>query len=698
MIRTLARKLFHFRMAAFFFALSILSLLFVVAFIQREHAVYYWDYIGYNYLSNEFSTLLQTSPLKFFTSIFGTIRSDEYNATPIAVPVLISTALGGGRLGYVLSLVLTYHIPLYFLVFLVSWKIFGNNARVSTLLGASMLVLLFFAPHPWLQTLRGFPDICTLVALTIAVRIALCVHVEEKTHVSTMIALGAALYACFLLRRWCGFAMATFYVVYFSVPFFFLKRVGIRKGFATMTKNAAISAGTTLALALVFQHRYIIKFLREDYGYGYSAYWTAMGWRGYLFGHYEAIGPLLLALIALAPVVWLLERAYTRELLFLFLCFAAYPFFIILYSGTGPQHKLPFVLFALFLGLYTLIGLDRLTAAKPRLKQAVLYSTIFLSLFLFGASALPGITANPGVNRILLTNRLRPLRHPGYKDLQRLYKDLDSLVRDTPNRVAILSSDFALNDSLLQFNAGEAVGKAIVRIPNVDKRDALELKLFEADYVVVADPIQYHLRPENQYAIGVPARLILDGEGIGAAYEPIGGEYDLGLGVVGRMYRKQRAPTLAELQDFLGKFPEERKNWPIQVTRTDLFFATMDFTLGDVRGVVEYKRNGRLIMRPGETSPTIVTFRDHGVATCTVEVSVPPSGRSRSSRTSPGEEEMRIAFSVDGQEREFRVMKTGEKHAFVLDLRGSAEFSITVSGLEFSINSYADMGFSLGFE
>lgn len=695
-LQTMIRKILHYRIAAVFSLCALILILFVIAFIQREHAIYFWDTVGFNDFANEFSSLLN-SPQRFASRLWNTIRNYEYNATPIVLPSLIVAALGGGRLGYIISLVLTYHLPLYLLVFFVSWKYFSATRRVPTLLGATILVVLFTTVHFWRLTLSGLPDVCTLIALSTAIYIGFSVKVEEKIHISSMLALGASLYACFLLRRWSGFAMATFYVVYFSTPFFFLKKRNILKSIITMTANAVISAGTTLLLALLLQYKYILRAASDNYGTSYSAYWDAVGWRNYLTDFYTVVGPLLLVLLLLAPIVFYYTRTHKRHLVFFAIFLCVYPLAMTLFSGTAPHHKLPFALFSVFIGMYSLFGLDRLLQNHKHIRRFALISTLLLSLFLFGASMTTRIGSGQGISRLIPTGTLRPLRHPGYGELQSLYSDLSALVRGTPERTVILSSSLILNDSLFYHNAGDAIRKSILFTPQVDKRDGIGLLILSARYVIIGVPIQYHLLPDDQQVISVPAQQILNHEGIGKAYERIGRDYSLGAGVVARIYQKTRALTVQEIQELLDAFPADSKSWPHPVTRDELLFASMDSSLGDVSGAIEFQKDGQLFIHPGETTPTTVIFRDHNVSTCTVTVQAFIPRRILSELSSASTDGVSITFSSDGQELAHAIAKYHEKQTLTFNLRESKEFSISVNAGNFPDETRADFVFTNTF-
>lgn len=683
--------------AAVFLLCSLAGVLFTISFVQSEHPIHIWDYVGYNVINDRFASLFEQSPLAFLREALGSARTQEYNATPILLPSFIGTALGGGRLSYILSLVLAYNIPLLLLILLATWRWFGDGDPMPLALGTVLTFFLFTMPHFWRQTLRGFPDICTLATLTIAAHIAFTTRVEEKIHVRRMVLMGAMLYLCFLLRRWCGFAMASFYVSYFLASLLCLKREGLGKSILRLCVNAFLSSGTTFILAVAIQYPYLAAVVRDNYAYGYSAYWNAVGWGHFISGHYEAIGPLLLLLIVAAPLILYLERRHGRIVLCLFLFLATYPMSLIVFSGVGPQHKLPFTLFAVFAAIHTLIGADRLLAGHPRQRSIAVGSILALCLALFAAPLMPRLFAGALPDKVFLTDTLRPLRHAGYDGLRALYRDLDLLLAREKGRVAVLASSMILSDNLLLLHGGDALREAVETASHVDKRDGINPNILAARYLVVADPIQCHLLPTDQQVVVIPADCVLRSVGIGAAYSREAGSYDLGSGVTAHIFKKTRPHTMAELEDFLGRFPAESENWPNPPQRADLLFLSMNATLGDIWGRTQPLGGGRLFLHPGETLPTIVTFDNHDMTKCAITAHI-PKPLTEVKQDPPEAGRVALTFFADGEKLAGSEIDFRMDQVFSLDLSGSRSFAIQVDPLGPSDSDHVYLTFDVTFD
>jgi len=103
---------------------------------------------------------------------------------------------------------------------------------------------------------------------------------------------------------------------------------------------------------------------------------------------------------------------------------------------------------------------------------------------------------------------------------------------------------------------------------DVDKRDGFPQQFLTAQYVIVADPIQYHLNSYDQRIVGVPAELVLKGEGIGASFEKLPYEFNLDENVKAYIYKKIKPFTNLDLEAlsklFKDYYPDRQNIYEIK--------------------------------------------------------------------------------------------------------------------------------------
>ena len=103
---------------------------------------------------------------------------------------------------------------------------------------------------------------------------------------------------------------------------------------------------------------------------------------------------------------------------------------------------------------------------------------------------------------------------------------------------------------------------------DVDKRDGFPWQFFQARYVVVTNPVGYHLAPENQRVVGLLAEELLRGEKLGQAYERLPFEFPLESGGKVYIYKKAKAFMAEDLQDisniFVALYPDYRDKFEMR--------------------------------------------------------------------------------------------------------------------------------------
>ena len=95
----------------------------------------------------------------------------------------------------------------------------------------------------------------------------------------------------------------------------------------------------------------------------------------------------------------------------------------------------------------------------------------------------------------------------------------------------------------------------------MDRRDGISRKMLGAKYILVADPVQTHLRPEDQLNVVIPSRSLLDGTDIGRAWRRTGEKYKLADGIEASLFEKIREPTEEELAEYFEKFYKRYPDW-----------------------------------------------------------------------------------------------------------------------------------------
>ena len=247
---------------------------------------------------------------------------------------------------------------------------------------------------------------------------------------------------------------------------------------------------------LFFGQSFLVEqVLRSNYFDTYSAYDQGRWVDAVMLCRY--FGWVLMA-AALVCVVWcLLRRPAARYTALLTL---AQPVLCLLLftrvQSHGQQHLL---LYLPALCAALALGLEALPARRP-----VRAGAWVLALCMLGSSLLPG-PSPPAPRRSAPWPPCppSPTPRPSGSDLAQLVAlrvYVDGLSAQEPKTAAVIASSFVFNSSILDNtlrSAGipqpEGPKTAVATFATVDKRDGFSWAALECDYLIVADPIQYHL-------------------------------------------------------------------------------------------------------------------------------------------------------------------------------------------------------------
>lgn len=95
----------------------------------------------------------------------------------------------------------------------------------------------------------------------------------------------------------------------------------------------------------------------------------------------------------------------------------------------------------------------------------------------------------------------------------------------------------------------------LINLPEVDSRDGAPSKaLNRCDLALVGDPLQSHLPPGNQDNVRLVQEELMNGDGIGAAFERTPTVFEMGGKVRVLAYRRARAISDAEYHALVSRF------------------------------------------------------------------------------------------------------------------------------------------------
>lgn len=591
--------------------LILLVILFVIGhtvyFVTSEHNIYYWDYDGYWRFWEDMSVRIAHQPYKAFKFILGSINCNDYNVLPVVIPTVFSLLPLSSRLSYILSISTFYYIPVILLFsyifcnFIIKDQRSIGNWTIATILPATFVAF-------WVPTLAGYPDICGLVFILLAVLYQFKFDIGDKVQIKKMIVLGILLWSPFLLRRWYAYTVVS---LYFSLPilnyllFFDKTRMWLK--LRTICIAFFISGITSCIFAFIFQHELVHRIMNTNYSDIYAAYQSGMSQS--IASLFNSCGYYILPFFLFGIVVALLTKN-NKQKVFIIFCLFNLIFTFFLFTRTqspGEQHNLPFALWILFIACYAVTWLN------SRLSRPI-FSTIFIicmicALGYVDQKSLFDRNSYTELQAAFLPSKHLPLRVDNYSNYLQLTKDIEQLAGNSKT-ITILSSNHVLNDEMINTISGQKLSNHIIFASQVDLRDKFRINPFLSDYIIVVDPPQTHLGEQNQRVITIPVNNLLQKINIGKAYEKIGHSYQLDGNATAWIYKKDRSFTHDEIFDFLNQYYQYYPQWK-SIYNQGLYtsFLTAHITKGDVYGGGNIDElTGDIFTHPGDNTPTIIEW------------------------------------------------------------------------------------------
>lgn len=523
-------------------------------FVGQEHFRYFWDYSNYWERWMVVGDNLRHSPAGAITDLLVSVRYADYNHIAALILLPFGFLFGWGRLPYILGIVNLLALPgavaFLFLMHLLAGR-WGWLPRWKPALSALALLVLLLLPAFWDPLLFGYVDVGG-VAL---VFVMLWVYFQAPGPEISWKRLGLlALLAVALLlfRRAYSFWVLSFYlVVGLDTLLGCLKARDLRPADYLLALAKVLASGlAAFALFWYLATPLALRILTTDYAQVYSAWRHGAGFWQPLWAVAARLGLFQVAWLAAAALVALADKATRRVALFLLVQMALILVLFTRVQNFDPHHYYLILPALLVLSVTLLLRLLQ----WGRRGRAVLAGYFLVSCLSMAVVFIPA--AGPGLAfaaPLWPGARHAPLVRHDIDELNLLVGRVLELSADPGGLVYVLASSSTLNPDIIRIPALQSVlgtrnPQLVLNPAEVDLRDGFPRDLPAARFVVVASPIQYNLDPSAQRVVGIPAQLILEGQGLGRAYRRLSPDFTLQGGVKAFIYQRMRPLSRAEIE------------------------------------------------------------------------------------------------------------------------------------------------------
>ena len=555
-----------------FLGLAILANAFAVYYVTQEHYIYFWDWSGYWLMSQELSASLMNHPMSALRSLITSVRNDDYNLLPVLPLVPFEWLFGTSRLTYILAITNIALLPSAFIMGLLAKRILSQqfpkpSLFLLTLATASVLAL----PSLWAPMLRGLPDVIGVFVIGCILLLHFAKPLAEQ-RLAFLVATGLLLCLLVLLRRYYAFWAVAFFpaLALAQCLDIYQRHGGVRKQYVTTIRNAVIIGMTFTISLFTIATPLIFRIIRTDYSDIYSAYKNTSSLLQAAEGLPSYFGWIVIT-CSLVGLAWLAVRKDTRVIgVFLFMqSFIVFVLFLRTQDFNPHHYYLLHPVIALGIAVMVVCLWTQIT---NKVWRAVSIGLVFTALL--ASSSTVFFPVSDILGSLVPQIKFYPQVRNDLNVLSRLLDRLDELELEQRGGIYVLASSTLLNSAILQ-NACKfdpirrLFCDLILNSNDVDKVNGFPRQFLDATYLVVASPTQYHMRKEDQRVIGVLAREVMAGHGIGASFQRLPGEFMLDNGVSAWVFVKVRPFERRDLDalanEFIGYYPQMRHDLKIMM-------------------------------------------------------------------------------------------------------------------------------------
>ena len=478
-----------------FGCLSILTV--VYALIAREKFIYYWDYSGFWTATLAKGGEMMSSPIESLKWLYIGICNDEYNKWIPMIIALPLKILGGTYLSYVLVMMIMFVLPTAFIYALVLQHMrFNKNIPIGIAfcLFAGMVALIF-------PTMIGYADAACILLVSVLVLIAVTLDFQRYSLKNCIVISAIILHLALMRRSYCIWIISYAIALVSRMLYESIICKAAKNGVVNYIKNLLTIFAICSIMLLLFFEKYVTNILQSNIFVSYGA-WGKITEVGKYLKFVDEYGIVMLVFSICSLACFRKNRGINcRVVLVQFM--TVLPLIIyMLILGTGFTVN-AFYWISGQLCLLQIIGLFEIVEQISQAGVKKIISTIFV--IAYSLNFIVGIGFLNIDSMHLLQNRHYSIRRrDDIDEIKRLVFMLSKL-SDGNKTVYVIASSNILNDDIARNAYLPEVNSNLnlLYTAHADLRDGFPISFLTADVVVVTNPLQFHLMPEDQRVISI---------------------------------------------------------------------------------------------------------------------------------------------------------------------------------------------------
>ena len=496
-----------------FLVFALIGFFLCLYLILQNHYVYYWDYGGYWTYSYTIMRSFFANPSATIGYVYTTILENDYNDL---LPLLIALPLkcfGYTFPKYVMINYVLFLVPVWLIGATIAKKqlaayypAFTSKKISPVVFTVTMFILATFTPF-YYAMLHGYIDVACVVPALLSILLFMDYEplLFNKRQILRDILISGLLLTAFLFRRYfayfgVGYGTALFaYSLYKVITSYGNSKWMLKARNAIL--NVFVIGAFAACILLVFFRRLEERILENNYANQYEAYDADFMTK--LTDVVAQLGFVSVILAVTAIVLALLLKKARKLTLFCTCSVIATTASFFTVQNMGEHHLYTIageVCMLMILGVFQILSL-----IKKNTHKAVAGIAISVMLGIGLANCFFPVV-RPFTNNIswLYSKKYYPLQRNDIVELRKMADYLNNLTDYTDMGVYICASGDVLNCSIMDALNKPNDEPGIHHMywgSDVDLRDGFSENFLYADYVVVTDPVQLHLKDGTQEVV-----------------------------------------------------------------------------------------------------------------------------------------------------------------------------------------------------
>lgn len=471
---------------------------FIVFMINSQHTIYTSDSLETWEPAVFCEEMTFTNPLAAVKHLIKSINYDDYNSF---VPMLLALPMhifGRNFLNYELYVWFMFGLPAIFFASAI-FKTAFDNAGVKIFSCSAIMAIMLLFPVLEIPIFIGYANVSILLPGTIILAMLLSLDKAQLQIKQLILIAILCIFAVFQARTAAYMIIGIFSgYTFYTIVSGFQERTILRDVIILVQKFLVIGvAGFVISLPLFFP--FIKHALTYDFGAAYAAYSHGYDFKAKFLFHVTYVGFITYALFIAGAVVGLCNKKFA-PFAALLLVWAVIPATMICKIQLMDRHHFYTMVLPFACSVMMLIAF---AWSRKKIASAAVICVLTFNLL---QSFSPTLNLSPYFN----TCYQLPDRHD-VEEMRQFVADLNKLTEGTDKKIYPITSNGLYNGhtfSKLYMPDDRDALRGMQVIHEIDLKNGFPLQFFDSDYVVIPEPLQTHLRDEDQSVIIKLANLI----------------------------------------------------------------------------------------------------------------------------------------------------------------------------------------------